>query len=76
MSPIEARMLVAVHRGSLRAMAADNAGQLHRDIQRFLLSTHGQTVFNGKNAPGVEKIRQWIAEARQISRTRVIDPVR
>ncbi len=76
MSLGEARLLVAVHRGSLRAMAADNAGQLHRDIQRFLLSTRGQTAFNGKNAPGIEKIRQWVTEARQISRTRVIGPVR
>lgn len=76
MTLCEARLLVAVHRGSLRAVAADNAGQLHSDIQRFLLSTRGQTAFNGKNAPGIEKIRQWVTEARQISRTQVIDPVR
>ncbi len=75
MSVRDARLLWAVHRSSLRAIAADNAGQLHRDVERFLLSSRGQRSFSGKTAPTIEKIRRWVREARQITRSRLIDPV-
>jgi len=65
MSPIEARLLFAVHRRTVRGLASESPVGLQRDLQRFILSSRGQRISRGQPAPNVTKVKAWVEAARQ-----------
>lgn len=66
MTPHEALLLLAAHRCSPAGLGAENAGMLQRDLERLLLSSHGQRLAPGGTAPELQRVRQWIVEAKAI----------
>ena len=64
MTPHEALLLFATHRRSPIGLATENAGILRRDLQRLLLSSRGQKLAAGCPAPELQRVRQWVAEAK------------
>lgn len=64
MTPLEALLLVAIHRRSRAALAAESPGVLRRDLQRLLLSSRGQKLAADRPAPAIQRVRRWIDEAK------------
>lgn len=64
MNPLEARVLMAIHRRSPGALARESAGVLKRDWERFLLSTRGQRIAAKTGVPDIARIRRWISLAQ------------
>lgn len=64
MAHFEARLLFAIHRRTIKALAAESPAALQRDLQRFSLSTHGQRILRHRPLPTIAKVRAWVAAAR------------
>jgi len=64
MTPREARLLHAVHRGNRRTLAQDSAGMIRRDLQRLALSSRGQRLFSLDEIPEIGRVKSWIDQAR------------
>lgn len=60
MMPRDAMLLICVHRRSIRSLATESPAVLHRDLQRFALSTKGQRAMKGRRLPSVKRIRRWV----------------
>ncbi len=60
MMPRDAMLLICVHRRSIRSLASESPAVLHRDLQRFALSTKGQRALKGRRLPSVKRIRRWV----------------
>ena len=60
MTPHDAVLLISIHRRSIRGLAVESPVALHRDLQRFALSTKGQRQLRGRRLPSVRRIRRWI----------------
>lgn len=58
--PREAMLLVAIHRRTVRALAIESPSLIHRDLERFALSTRGQRQLRGRRLPSVRRIRKWV----------------
>ena len=65
MTPLEARLLFAVHRRTVRGLAKESSAGLQRDLHRFILSSRGQRISRGQPAPSIQKVRSWVETARQ-----------
>jgi len=61
MMPMDAMLLIHLHRRSLRGLAQESPAALCRDIQRFSLSTKGQRLLRGRPLPSVRRLKHWIA---------------
>ncbi len=70
MSRREARLLFAIHRRTIPKIAGESTATLHRDLQRFVLSSAGQRIWRGRPAPEVASVRRWIAEAHAAGEAR------
>lgn len=64
MMPNDAMLLFCIHRRSLQALSLESAAALHRDLQRFALSTRGQRQLRGRRVPSVKRLRRWISSSR------------
>jgi len=64
MTPRESLLLHAVHRGSRQTLAQDSAGMIRRDLQRLALSSRGQRMLRLDEIPEIERVKSWIAQAR------------
>ncbi len=64
MTPHEALLLLAAHRRSNAGLASETAGVLRRDLERLLLSSRGQKLAAGRPVPEIQRVRQWITEAK------------
>ncbi len=60
MMPRDAMLLSCVHRSGIRSLATESPAVLHRDLQRFALSTKGQRALKGRRLPSVKRIRRWV----------------
>ncbi len=60
MMPRDSMLLICVHRRSIRSLASESPAVLHRDLQRFALSTKGQRALKGRRLPSVKRIRRWV----------------
>lgn len=65
MRPWHALLLYAIHRRSPRRLAEESPARLHRDIQRFCLSTSGKRLLKGRPQPTQEQVRVWVQSAQQ-----------
>jgi Domain of unknown function (DUF4332) len=65
MMPRDAMLLMCVHRPSVRSLASESPAILHRDLQRFALSTKGQRATKGRRLPSVKRIRRWVETRSQ-----------
>ncbi len=75
MSSRDARMLFAIHRRSVKAMANESPAVLQRDLQRFALSSRGHRISHGKPVATVAKVRVWVAESRQMMPVARLEPL-
>ncbi|TWU55304.1 DUF4332 domain-containing protein [Rubripirellula reticaptiva] len=76
MMPRDALLLVSIHRRSVRGLAAESAGTLYRDLQRFAESSQGQVLLRGRRLPSTRRLKRWIHECESMAsqsaiRTRV-----
>lgn len=60
MMPRDAMLLICVHRRSIRSLASESPAVLHRDLQRFALSTKGQRAMKGRRLPSLKRVRRWV----------------
>lgn len=65
MTPRHALMLHAIHRRSVRAVAEEVAPRLHRDLERYALSSRGAKQLGDHPLPSLDEVRRWIEEARR-----------
>ena len=65
--PRDAMLLIRVHRRSTRGLASESATVLHRDLERFALSSQGQRLLRGRPVPSVRRIRGWIDACARLS---------
>ena len=61
MMPLDALLLISIHRRSLRGLAAESAAALYRDLQRFAISTNGRRLMKGRQVPSQRRLKKWIA---------------
>jgi len=66
MMPNDAILLFCIHRRSPQALAIESAVGLHRDLQRFALSTRGQRRLRGRRVPSIKRLRRWIASSKAV----------
>lgn len=64
MTPLDALMLRAIHRRTLRALASEDAPRLYRDLKRYALSSAGARRLGNRPLPSLEQVRKWIEGAR------------
>lgn len=67
MMPRDALVLVAIHRRSVSSLARESAAQLHRDLERFSLSTRGSKLVGRRGAPSLRRVKAWIATCRELA---------
>ena len=60
MMPLDAMLLINIHRRSLRGLAIESPAALYRDLQRFAISTKGQRVLKGRQIPSLRRLKKWI----------------
>jgi hypothetical protein len=68
MMPCDALLLISIHRRSIRGLALESSAALHRDLQRFALSTKGRRLLKGRRLPSVRRIRKWISVCQSIAK--------
>ena len=76
MMPRDALLLTHVHRRSLNGLAAESPAALHRDLERFALSSDGQRLLRGRPVPNVRRVRGWIRASAAVTGTGVTTPTR
>lgn len=64
--PIDALVLIGVHRRSVTSLAMQNAAQLRLDLIRFATSSSGRATLRGRQIPSLRRIKSWIAEAEKV----------
>ncbi len=65
MRPWQALLLYAIHRRSPRRLAEESPARLHRDIQRFCLSSSGKRLLKGRPQPTQEQVTAWVQSAQR-----------
>jgi len=73
MTPREAKLLLCVHRRSLRQLASESPAALRRDLQRFVLSSRGRAVSRDRPAPTLVRVRNWVSEAKSLLGESAVD---
>jgi hypothetical protein len=66
MMPRDALLLVAIHRRSVASLARDSAAQLHRDLERFSLSSRGSKLVGNRGVPSLRRVKTWVATCREM----------
>ncbi len=66
MMPRDALLLVAIHRRSVASVARDSAAQLHRDLERFSLSSRGRKLVGNRSIPSLRRVKTWVAACREM----------
>lgn len=69
MMPRDALLLVAIHRRSVASVARESAAQLHRDLERFSLSSRGSKLVGQRSVPSLRRVKSWVASCREIVET-------
>lgn len=59
--PREAMLLIAIHRRTVGALSLETAAMLHRDLERYALSSRGQKQLRGQRPPSLRRVRRWLA---------------
>jgi hypothetical protein len=67
MMPRDAMLLISIHRRSARGLSLESAGRLHRDLERYAASSHGQVQMRGRRVPSTRRLKQWIKECKESS---------
>ena len=67
MMPVDAMLLISIHRRSVRGLAAESAATLHRDLMRFSESSQGRAQLRGRRLPSTRRLRKWIHACELIS---------
>jgi hypothetical protein len=67
MMPRDALLLVSIHRRSVKSLARESAAQLHRDLERFSLSTRGSKLVGRRGIPSLRRVKIWVATCRQLA---------
>lgn len=67
MMPRDALMLVSIHRRSVSSLARESAAQLHRDLERFSLSTRGSKLVGRRGVPSLRRVKAWVATCRGLA---------
>ncbi len=65
MMPADATLLIGIHRGDIHSLAMESAGVLHRDLERFALSTAGAKMFGKRRVPSLRKVKRWLSHCRE-----------
>ncbi|MEM9589271.1 MAG: DUF4332 domain-containing protein, partial [Planctomycetota bacterium] len=71
LSARDALLLVSVHRKTVKVLSAESPAQLHRDLQRFALSTRGQNVLRGRKLPSLRRVKRWVNQCVDATSERV-----
>lgn len=58
--PRDADLLIRIHRGSVLSIAQESPGLLHRDLQRFALSSDGARFVGNRRLPSQRKVKSWV----------------
>jgi len=58
--PRDAMLLVAIHRRTVRALSLDTPALLHRDLERYAMSSRGQRQLRGRRLPSLRRVRKWV----------------
>lgn len=66
MMPRDALLLVAIHRRSVASLARESAAQLHRDLERFSLSSRGSKLVGQRSVPSLRRVKTWVANCREM----------
>ncbi len=66
MMPRDALLLVAIHRRSVASLARESAAQLHRDLERFSLSSRGSKLIGHRSVPSLRRVKTWVANCREM----------
>lgn len=66
MMPRDALLLVAIHRRSVASVARQSAAQLHRDLERFSLSSRGRKLIGRRSVPSQRRVKLWVARCREV----------
>lgn len=66
MMPRDALLLVAIHRRSVASLARESAAQLHRDLERFSLSSRGSKLMGRRSVPSQRRVKMWVASCREM----------
>ncbi len=66
MMPRDALLLVSIHRRSVASLARESAAQLHRDLERFSLSSRGSKLIGHRNVPSLRRVKSWVASCREM----------
>lgn len=67
MTPRDALLLIAIHRRSAATLAREHAATLHRDLERFSLSTRGSRLVGRRGIPSLRRVKLWIEACRTVS---------
>jgi len=67
MMPRDALLLVAIHRRSVASLARESAAQLHRDLERFSLSTRGSKLVGHRGVPSLRRVKAWVSTCRRLA---------
>tara|TARA_R110002049_G_scaffold47902_1_gene138349 strand:- start:36943 stop:37623 length:681 start_codon:yes stop_codon:yes gene_type:complete len=68
MMPLDAMLLINIHRRSLRGLAIESPAALYRDLQRFAISTKGRRLLKGRKVPSIRRLKKWIQACEPVVR--------
>ncbi|PHQ34831.1 hypothetical protein CEE69_13250 [Rhodopirellula bahusiensis] len=69
MMPRDALILVAIHRRSVASLARESAAALHRDLERFSLSSRGQKMVGHRGVPSLRRVKSWVGQCEELVAT-------
>ncbi|TWT89372.1 DUF4332 domain-containing protein [Neorhodopirellula pilleata] len=67
MMPRDALLLVAIHRRSVASLSRESAAQLHRDLERFSLSSRGSKLLGNRGVPSLRRVKAWVSTCRHLA---------
>jgi len=70
MTPRDAVLLIAIHRRNIRTLACERPAVLHRDLERFSLSSRGSKLVGRRGIPSVRRVKSWVQTCERLTRQR------
>ncbi|MFG0287728.1 MAG: DUF4332 domain-containing protein [Rhodopirellula sp. JB044] len=67
MMPRDALLLVAIHRRSVASLSRESAAQLHRDLERFSMSSRGSKMIGRRGVPSLRRVKAWVSTCRELA---------
>ncbi|MCM2372449.1 DUF4332 domain-containing protein [Aporhodopirellula aestuarii] len=74
MMPRDALLLVAIHRRSVASLSRESAAQLHRDLERFSMSSRGSKMIGRRGVPSLRRVKAWVATCREMAAAAAAPP--